>query len=466
MPKLKWIPNIAGRTGPVYLAIADVIANDVASGRLPVGARLPTHRALAGALGVTIATITRAYAEAERRGLIDGTAGRGTFVRDRRRECSCGPDEAARAGRGFADLSRSFPLELPGLGNHIEELLTKIGTARISELVGPPPPFGRPEHREAGARWMSHRIGAADPARTAIVGGAQGGIMFALTALTLPGDTVLAESLSHPCLRPVAQVTGTRIAGVEMDGEGMIPEALSEACKRHSPKAVFVAPTFQNPTGSLMPFQRREAIVAICRQHGVMIVEDDTNGLLDERSVPLSALAPERAIFLTACAETLAGSVRIGFIHAPPAVMQRAAGITCLVASPTSSLAAELAMHMIDSGGALRAAAWKRNVAEERRRLALDKFPAGEAVAHPGAPQLWLRLSRPWSGDSFAAAARARGIGVAPASAFAIDLNLPKPDGVRIGLTVIEKDVDVPSALSTLATLLGEDGARSESLAA
>lgn len=61
---------------------------------------------------------------------------------------------------------------------------------------------------------------------------------------------------------------------------------------------------------------------------------------------------------------------------------------------------------------------------------------------------------------------RARGIGVAPASAFAIDLNLPKPDGVRIGLTVIEKDVDVPSALSTLATLLGEDGARSESLAA
>jgi DNA-binding transcriptional MocR family regulator len=255
---------------------------------------------------------------------------------------------------------------------------------------------------------------------------------------------------------------GVRVVGVEIDEEGMIPEALAAACRRHIPKAVFLAPTFQSPTGALMPYSRREMIAAVCRRHGVTIIEDDTNGLLDERSVPLAAIAPESCIFLTACAETLAGSVRIGYVHAPAAVIERSAGIACAASAPTSALAAEITTHLIDSGAALRAAAWKRGVAEERRRLALDIFRDGNAVAHPGAPQMWIKLARPWSGDGFAAAARQRGIGVAPASAFAVDPDMPRPEGVRVGLTVAERDVDVPRALSTLAELLDEARLRPE----
>jgi DNA-binding transcriptional MocR family regulator len=452
----KWLPRIEGRAGPVYLAIAEAIAQDIAAGRLAPGAKLPTHRALAGALGVTVATITRAYAEAERRGLTDGTAGRGTFVRDRKRDGALSLDDAPRAARGFVDLSRSFPLELPGLKSIFTQLLADIGPARIADLLGQPPSFGLPEHREAGARWMSLRLGAADPARTALVAGAQGGLMLAMSALTMPGDTILAEALSHPCLRTVAQMMGVRLAGVEMDGEGMVPEALDAACRRHRPKAVFVAPTFQSPTGSTMSFRRRETLVATCLRHGLAIIEDDTMGLLDERSVPLAALAPESCVFLTACAETLAGSVRIGFVHAPTRLLERAAGTASAACGPAGALAGEIAMHMIDSGGALRAAAWKRGVADERRRLALDVFPAGNAVAHPGAPQLWLKLDRPWSGEAFASAARQRGIGVAPASAFAIEPDLPHPDGVRICLLAAEDGADVPQALSALAALLDE----------
>ncbi|MFZ2870443.1 GntR family transcriptional regulator, partial [Zavarzinia sp.] len=78
-----WNPNLAGHDGPLYLAIADSLASAIADGTLPPGTRLPTHRDLAVRLGVTIGTITRAYAEAARRGLTDGTVGRGTFVRGR-----------------------------------------------------------------------------------------------------------------------------------------------------------------------------------------------------------------------------------------------------------------------------------------------------------------------------------------------------------------------------------------------
>ncbi|MBI4264212.1 MAG: winged helix-turn-helix transcriptional regulator [Acidobacteria bacterium] len=75
-----WLPKLDGRR-PKYRAIADAIDRDVQEGALRPGARLPPHRDLADHLGVTVTTVTRAYTEAARRGLVSGHVGRGTFVR-------------------------------------------------------------------------------------------------------------------------------------------------------------------------------------------------------------------------------------------------------------------------------------------------------------------------------------------------------------------------------------------------
>jgi DNA-binding GntR family transcriptional regulator len=91
-----WLPNLDGRRGPVYRAIADAIDRDVQNGALRAGARLPPHRDLADHLGVTVTTITRAYAEAARRGLISGHVGRGTFIRGQ---------EADEDDNGLLDMS-------------------------------------------------------------------------------------------------------------------------------------------------------------------------------------------------------------------------------------------------------------------------------------------------------------------------------------------------------------------------
>src|SRR5690349_17343299 len=76
-----WLPDLSRFEGPRYAAIADALAADVRGGRLTPGTRLPTHRDLAWRLGVTVGTVSRAYAEAERRGFIGGEVGRGTFVK-------------------------------------------------------------------------------------------------------------------------------------------------------------------------------------------------------------------------------------------------------------------------------------------------------------------------------------------------------------------------------------------------
>ena len=76
-----WMPRVDGESGPIYLALADAIEADIASGRLRTGQRMPPQRALANALGIDLTTVTRAYGEARDRGLIEAVSGRGTFVK-------------------------------------------------------------------------------------------------------------------------------------------------------------------------------------------------------------------------------------------------------------------------------------------------------------------------------------------------------------------------------------------------
>ena len=86
------LPPREQRSGPIYQAIADAISREIETGRLKPGGRLPTQRVLARQLGVTLTTITRAYVEAQRRGLLSGEVGRGTFVRPSAMEIE-GPEQ-------------------------------------------------------------------------------------------------------------------------------------------------------------------------------------------------------------------------------------------------------------------------------------------------------------------------------------------------------------------------------------
>ena len=105
-----WLPDVASRPGPLYQAIAEALAEDTSRGVLAAGQRLPTHRELADRLGVTVGTVTRAYAEAARRGLVSGEVGRGTFARGRvvpeapyapeRDDVPRGPERESSAGVG------------------------------------------------------------------------------------------------------------------------------------------------------------------------------------------------------------------------------------------------------------------------------------------------------------------------------------------------------------------------------
>src|SRR3954469_16903934 len=134
-----WLPELDGRRGPVYRAIADAIDEGVQNGTLRAGTRLPPHRDLADHLGVTVTTITRAYTEAARRGLTSGHVGRGTFIRGNE------PDE-----REDGPIDLSVNVLMPD--KEVAVLESRLFQRRVlpwTQLLGYVRPPGHLRHRQA-----------------------------------------------------------------------------------------------------------------------------------------------------------------------------------------------------------------------------------------------------------------------------------------------------------------------------
>lgn len=450
-----WLPEIATRRGPRYLAVADQLAADISSGRLKAGDRLPTHRDLAWRLHVTVGTVTRAYAEAERRGLIAGEVGRGTFIRERIGDAAPSMPMAAPTTDDYVDLSRNLPAVSGPASQMIARHMAEMAQGELSPLLGYVETQGLPAHREAGAQWISRRGLAANPARVAVVAGAQNAMMLTIAAVARPGDAVLVEALTFYGMKSIANLLGVRLIGVELDDEGLLPDALEAACRQHAPKAIYTVPTFQNPTTSLMPLERRKAVVEICRRYNVAMIEDDIYGFLDEGNTPLAALAPEIGVFITSFSKSVAPGLRLGYVLSPEPIAMRISAAIRASSYMTTPLTGELGCRLVRSGDAAKAAAWQKGLTERRQKIASRLLARQEFASHPAASQIWLKLPEPWRREEFTDVARKRGVGVAPANAFAIG-RAPVPHAVRLALAAPKADADLERAIGTIVEILEE----------
>jgi DNA-binding transcriptional MocR family regulator len=423
-----WSPGRTERRGPRYLAIVQALAEDVARGTLSEGQRLPTHRELAEQLGVTVGTISRAYAEAARRGLITGEVGRGTFVR---RTFA----DASRVGEGLIDLSQNHPAD-PSAHPQRAALLATLGEltshGELGRLLDYPAAGGNADDRAAGAEWIARTGVTAGADEVLLCTGSQHGLTVVLATLLGPGDLLLAEELTYAGLKPVAGLLHFHLKGLSIDRDGLLPDALAAACREGGAKALYLIPTLHNPTAAVMPESRRLEIVAIAREHGLAIVEDDVHGLLPEsRPRPLAALAPERTYYLTSTSKTLAPGLRIAYVKAPPAMVGRLAGSLRATTWAITPLTAAIASAWIRDGTADALVAARRTEARARQALAREKLADIAYDTQPEAYYLWLRLPEPWRGDDFVAEARSRGVLLTGADAFAVGRG-PVPHAVRL----------------------------------
>ena len=452
---MAWTPRIAGDTAPLYLAIADAIATDAETGRLAPGTRLPTHRALAATLGVDVTTVSRAYAEAHRRGLVVGHVGRGTYVRGARSPA------LATATPALIDLTVNLPPEPSDVCD--DAMRHSLGELARSPAIAPLLAYasagGSRDHREAGRVWCAERGVTAPTERVVVCAGAQQGLVAILSAHCEPGDTVLAEELTYPGFLAAAQMLRLRVVGVPVDTDGIVPDGLLHACKAHRPKLVLTTPTLQNPTAGVMSVGRRRRIASVVRDRGILLVEDDTYGpLAPSAPRPVAALVPELSYYVSSFSKAVTPALRTAFVVAPSSAhttrVSRQLQATGWLASPIMT---EIAARWISSATTTAIIADRRREAAARQTLLREALSLSRSVGSPHALHHWLELPRQWERASdFVDALRRRGVLVTSGDAFAVDATQPVR-AVRVSLGAAPNHSALGSALETISSLLRED---------
>lgn len=463
---IDWYSEDFVRRGEVFSSLADVLERAIRSGRLTPGTRLPTHRDLSKRLGVAVSTVSRAYAEATRRGLIGGTVGRGTFVLPLNPK---GEPGLTRDGlrplerlylplmqrEGAINLSLNEPLS-DGTDERLRSALKAVAEKGIlDDLARYQPVQGRPLHREAGAAWLRELGVEVSADDVYAVPGGQTALMTIFLGLARPGDTVLTEELTWPGALSVGRLTGIRLMPVRIDAEGMVPEAFETACQTLHPRFVYTMPTLHNPTNATASLQRREEIIRIARANDVLIVEDDAYGfLIEPRATPYGQIARDITIYLTSLSKSIAPALRIGYMSVPPRLhkaMRAAMRATTTMVSP---VLLELASEMINSGAGRDAIRFQISAAAQRQQLAVAAL--GEEGSAPVSLHYWLRLPPDVRNAVFVADALAKGVAVTPGDAFNV-MPGQDPGGVRLCLCAEPSQAKVEEALAAVASLLRAD---------
>ncbi|HZS85440.1 MAG TPA: PLP-dependent aminotransferase family protein [Stellaceae bacterium] len=446
-----WLPQIEEPAAPpasLQRRLLDALARDIGSGALAPGARLPTHRDLAYRLGISVGTVTKVYAEAERRGLVASHVGRGTFVAGVR-------EESRREGEPV-DLALNLPPASAATAARLEAALARLRRGRdLAGLAQYPPPLGNERHRRAGAAWLDrHGCPGADWRDLMLTMGAQHAMSLALAALARPGDTILVEAATYHGVKSLAQHAGYRLRGIAMDAEGLRPDALEEAAR---PGAVlYTLPSLQNPTARSMSRPRREAIAALAARHALWIVEDDICGALAQPDAPppLAALLPERSFYVSSLSKTVMPGLRTGFLLLPrgdAAMRERLARSVQATAIAAPAFGPAIAAAWIEDGTADAILAETRQEAAARRRLAGDILGCAPPPDASASLHLWLDLPE-LEAERVAGRALREGVAVTPTDAPIVDPRLIS--GLRICLGAAPDRASLARGLRVIAAAL------------
>jgi DNA-binding transcriptional MocR family regulator len=446
-----WVPKLKKGAAPLYLAIANAIADDIAIGQLAAEQRLPPQRMLAALLGIDFTTVARAYTEAQRRGLVDSVVGRGTFVCGRRRPRIPRVFE----GRPNVDMSMNMPPE--PVSEELQELMQAgfAGVAgKIRDLLRYQDFGGSPQDREAGALWLRRRGMAVDHERLLVVAGAQCALLAVLTTLAASGSVICCEELTYPGLLALAGPLGIRLVGLPMDGEGIDAVAFAAACAQYAPKALYCNPTLLNPTTAVISQARRQALVEVARHYGVPIIEDDAYGFLPRMTPPaMASIGADVTFYIAGLAKCVGAGLRIAYLVAPDAQyasrLASALRATTVMASP---ITAALATRWIRDGTADLALNAIRKESMARQKLAARILPVGSYVSKPEAFHLWVSLPPPWERAAFAAHMQSSGIWVVASDAFSVSTQ--PPEAVRVCIGGVAHREDIQHALEIMANAL------------
>ncbi|HLZ04889.1 MAG TPA: PLP-dependent aminotransferase family protein [Bradyrhizobium sp.] len=430
-----------------YTALVDIIAADIAAGRLKAGERLPPQRHFAYEKGIAASTAARVYAELLRRGLVVGEVGRGTFVAGQEPQ----PPFRAEPFDGRIDLEFNFPT----LADQAALIAKSLSNWQQPELLGsalaPVTQRRLTEAARVSADFFMSNRWRPRAEDFLFAGSGRQAIAAAVAALVPVGGRLAVEALTYPMIKGIAARLGVTLVPIAMDGEGIRPDALAKAHRTGALSAVYLQPVMQNPLGRTMSEVRRDELLRAVRKLDLVIIEDLIYGFLADEP-PLAAEAAERSIVVDSLSKRLAPGIAVGFLHVPTQTRERVAAALRTGTWSVTPLALSLGMRLLADGTAAEITRRKRVDALARQAIVADCLAGQRIETDPRSYHVWLELPEGWRAEALTAAAARAGIAITPASAFAVAPG-HSPNAVRLALG-LPSHAELRKALTRLAALL------------
>ncbi|GAB7193121.1 PLP-dependent aminotransferase family protein [Kineococcus sp. NUM-3379] len=410
------------RRGPAYAGLAAGLRALLLDGRIPSGARLPSERDLASALGTSRTTVTAGYDVLREQGFVRSRRGAGSTLAlpDSRAVRPVVPGSAPDPGGTAPDGAPVLDLAVAALPapSVLAELAHEAADALPSAMAGHGlHPMGLPDLREAVAARLSARGLPTGPEQVLVTSGALHGWDLVLRALARPGARVLVEQPSYPSVVDAALARAARPVALPVGAEGWSLPAPGPA-----PVLAHVTPDSQNPTGLVASVeQRRELLAAL---PGTTLVSDETFvDLLDgDPPPPLAALAaPGRVLTVGSLSKSVWAGLRAGWVRAPEDVVRRLATVRGGQDLASPVLDQLLAVAVLARADEL--VAQRRAVLRGRRAAALaalaEHAPDWRVTPPAGGLVLWVDLGAPLS-TALAELAARHGVRLAPGPRFGL----------------------------------------------
>ncbi|WP_079046335.1 PLP-dependent aminotransferase family protein [Carbonactinospora thermoautotrophica] len=291
-----------------------------------------------------------------------------------------------------------------------------------------------------------------------------------------PGDVILAEAPSYVGALSTFASYQAQVVHVEMDDDGLVPDRLRDTIKSlksagRRPKFLYTIPNFHNPAGVSLSLERRREVAEICREHDLLILEDNPYGLLGFDEEPMDALyahAPDRVIYLGTFSKTFAPGFRVGWAVAPHGVREK------MVLAAEAAVLCPPVFSQLAVSAYLETEPWKDQIKKyqelyrERRDAMLsaleDMMPPSVTWTKPtGGFYVWLTLPNGLDSKAMLPRAVTARVAYVPGTAFFADgsgstaLRLsycyPTPERIREGIRrlagVLEDELELHSTFGT-----------------
>jgi len=430
--------------GPLYLQISDALKRIVDRGDVPLGTALPPERSLAHSLSVSRSTVVSAYDRLKLEGWLESRRGSGTWVR--RPEVAPGRVDAVATGRLFLSPDGHFQRSEPGREDlhpdtvdlsvaampateTVRQVLSHPDPERIAQLVSHHGylPQGLAELREAVADRFAARGLATNPAQVVITTGAHQAISLIARQTIRAGDSVIVESPAFPGVLDVVRRYGARAVPLPLDEHGARTDLLEDLILRSGASLLYVAPDFHNPTGTVLPLERRLEVARVATRTGITVIEDQAMADVGIDDVmlppPIASLAPTATVMtIGSTAKLFWAGLRTGWVRVPHdwAVRMLATKTVADLGSPLldQMMSTEL-LARTDEVRAERLAQLRprRDLLAARVR---GYLPDWSFTLPSGGLSLWVHL--PYgNAEEFAEQALVHGVAVVPGPALSVD---------------------------------------------